>query len=413
VIELPPGWQRISLHEVAHIQTGIAKGKTYTSDTVDVPYLRVANVQDGYLDLSEIKHITVSPDEIERYRLQHEDVLLTEGGDFDKLGRGDVWRSPLPLCMHQNHIFAVRANRVELDPYFLAYQTASPYGRAYFLSASKQSTNLASINLTQLKEYPLLLPPLPEQRAIAAILSTWDEAITLTGRLIDALKRRKAALMQLLLTGEVRSQWDVVSLGDITRIIVSNVDKVTEDGELLVRLCNYMDVYRNNQVVNSMSFMDGTVTASELARFALQKHDVIITKDSETPEDIAQASVVADDLDNVVCGYHLAILRPIDGRIYGPFLRELLMTPDVHHQFIARANGATRYGLTYSAISTAEIPLPSEINDQIRIANVLVTNNEWIESLNYYIRLLKTQKRGLMQQLLTGTMRVQVQDGEG
>ena len=219
---VPKHWQIVELREVAFVQTGFAKGKVISGESVRLPYLRVANVQDGFLDLSEIKEVEVAPYEIERFRLQIGDVLLTEGGDFDKLGRGTLWRGEITNCLHQNHIFAVRTSQEFLEPLFFSYQTASPYGRKYFLECSKQSTNLASINSTQLKEFPVLLPPLAEQRAIAAILSTWDEAITLTKRLIAALRQRKQALMQILLTGEVRfpgfeEEWEKVRIGSFLR----------------------------------------------------------------------------------------------------------------------------------------------------------------------------------------------------
>jgi type I restriction enzyme, S subunit len=179
-------WPTVSLEQVAEVQTGLAKGKKGRAAIVERPYLRVANVQDGFLDLREIKTIEVEPSSISRYRLQVGDVLLTEGGDFDKLGRGTVWRGEIEECLHQNHVFAVRVDAHRLLPDFLAYQTAGPRGRQYFKTCSKQSTNLASINSTQLKQFPVCLPPLHEQRLVIAILGTWDAAIIKTGKLIQA-----------------------------------------------------------------------------------------------------------------------------------------------------------------------------------------------------------------------------------
>ena len=104
--KLPDGWKRKRLESVSIIQTGIAKNQNYQQNSIELPYLRVANVQDGYLDLSEIKTIYVHKDKINRYRLESGDVLLTEGGDFDKLGRGAVWNGQIKNCAHQNHVFA-------------------------------------------------------------------------------------------------------------------------------------------------------------------------------------------------------------------------------------------------------------------------------------------------------------------
>lgn len=116
-------WEVARLEDVAHIQTGIAKNQNKiqdTQDTVELPYLRVANVQDGYLDLSEIKTISIHKDKVNRYKLEVGDVLLTEGGDFDKLGRGAVWEGQIANCVHQNHVFAVRpSNKIVLSSFYL------------------------------------------------------------------------------------------------------------------------------------------------------------------------------------------------------------------------------------------------------------------------------------------------------
>src|SRR5207237_8129017 len=112
---------------------------------VGFPYLRGANIQDGHLDLTEMKTIPIRRSEIERYRLHDEDVVLTEGGDFDKLGRGFIWRGQIDLCVHQNHIFSVRTDRIRLLPEFFTYQAQSPYAKAYFLQVAHTTSNLACI----------------------------------------------------------------------------------------------------------------------------------------------------------------------------------------------------------------------------------------------------------------------------
>ncbi|MFV0602338.1 restriction endonuclease subunit S [Phascolarctobacterium faecium] len=164
-------WKIIPLSQLAHIQTGLAKGKKNTKRTIQMPYLRVANVQDGYLDLAEIKTISVEENKVDRYILQQEDVLFTEGGDFDKLGRGAVWQSEIEPCLHQNHVFAVRPDQSTLNAFYLAYLAGSQYGKNYFLSCSKQTTNLASINSTQLKAFPVLCPQIKEQQEIICVLT--------------------------------------------------------------------------------------------------------------------------------------------------------------------------------------------------------------------------------------------------
>ncbi len=175
---VPAAWGEAVLSECAYVQTGIAKNsKNHRSDDIEIPYLRVANVQDGRLDLSEMKNIQVSAKDAEACLLQVGDVVLTEGGDFDKLGRGFIWEGQIERCVHQNHVFAVRTNRDRLEPRFFAYLAQSPYGKAYFLSVAHKTTNLACINTTKLRAFPVLLPPPAEQREIAALLATLDAKI--------------------------------------------------------------------------------------------------------------------------------------------------------------------------------------------------------------------------------------------
>lgn len=164
----PKGWSTVHLGEVAEIVSGAMKGRKFNGHaTVQMPYLRVANVQDGYLDLQEVKKIEVRESDVERYKLKIGDILMTEGGDPDKLGRGAIWRGEIKDCLHQNHIFRVRVNPKVLVPEFLNSLTSSEHGKRYFLRAAKQTTGIATINMTQLRGFPVLLPPIELQREYA------------------------------------------------------------------------------------------------------------------------------------------------------------------------------------------------------------------------------------------------------
>ena len=203
---MPESWSIVSLEGCAFVQTGAAKGRKFgDAEVAQVPYLRVANVQDGHLDLMEVKSITIRKSEIDRYRLQHGDVVLTEGGDFDKLGRGFIWRSQLDLCVHQNHVFAVRTDRNRLLSDFFAYQAQSDYGKAYFLKVAHKTTNLACINTAKLKAFPVLIPTLREQREIVSILDAIDRKIDLHRRKREVLGDLFKTLLHRLMTGEIRA----------------------------------------------------------------------------------------------------------------------------------------------------------------------------------------------------------------
>ena len=202
---IPADWEVVRLGEVAEVQTGKAVNrKAIGGGDIEIPYLSVANVKDGYLDLSEIKTLQVLKSETERYGLKASDVLFTEGGDADKLGRGTVWREEIPFCIHQNHVFAVRPHSEVLMPVFLASFAASRFGKNYFLGAAKQTTNLASINSTQLKEMPLPLPSICEQEAMVELLNGVDVTVAEAKRERDGLQSLKESAAEVLLRGEHR-----------------------------------------------------------------------------------------------------------------------------------------------------------------------------------------------------------------
>lgn len=187
------------LGSIADVGSGITKGrKTPTAALRSTPYMTVANVQDKNLDLSTVKHIDASDAEIERYRLRLGDLLLTEGGDPDKLGRGVVWRDELPLSIHQNHVFRVRLRDTGLHPLWLNWEVGSNYGKRYFLRAAKQTTGIATINSTQLKEFPVRIP------TPSAMMTFVDELSTICV-ISDAADTRSTALDALFASLQYRA----------------------------------------------------------------------------------------------------------------------------------------------------------------------------------------------------------------
>ena len=200
--EIPEDWQLRKLAEVASVQTGLAKNKG-NAGSLSVPYLRVANVQDGFLDLAEIKSVEVNESALSRYALKAGDVLFTEGGDADKLGRGTVWNGEIDPCLHQNHVFVARSLG-NLRPKFLSVYGGSSRGKSYFLNCSKQTTNLASMNSTQLKSLPVPLPRLDEQDEILDRIGVFDDRLKLDEGYLDELNNLKSSLLSALLTGELR-----------------------------------------------------------------------------------------------------------------------------------------------------------------------------------------------------------------
>ena len=301
-----------------------------------------------------------------------------------------------------------------IDREFIYQSLLGKYSRIRAMSNTGGQENLSA---GLIKEIPILLPPLPEQKAIADLLSTWDEAIEKTQRLIQVKEKRFRALSRTLIsdngqltTGDSSAddtdycRWKKVKLGDVCKVITSNVDKKTSQNEVPVRLCNYMDVYKNFYITSELNFMEVSATASEIKKFHLKKNDVLLTKDSETPDDIANSACVLEEMNGVLCGYHLAILRP-KSSIKGKYLNYALHIPRIRYDFSRHANGVTRFGLTMQAYDKVQIPLPP-LEEQKQIAETLSTAQWEIELLKQLAEKYKTQKRGLMQKLLTGDWRI-------
>ncbi|MCX6877627.1 MAG: restriction endonuclease subunit S [Verrucomicrobia bacterium] len=408
-------WHFVSLEEVAEIQTGLSKSASRQGEFVAMPYLRVANVQDGHFDLTEIKEIDVPKDSVERFRVRPGDVLLTEGGDFDKLGRGSVWRGEIEHCVHQNHIFVVRPNPKKLDERFLAYQTQGPRGRAYFQSCSKQSTNLASINSSQLRQFPTALPPLPEQRKIADILSTWDEALEKLDSLITAKDRRKQALMQQLLTGKTRvkgfdssrgktksdrfgvypGDWRKVALADI----IEEVSARNADSQNLpVLSCT-----KHRGLVLSEEYFGKRVHAEDTSGYRVVRRGEF----AYATNHIEEGSIGYQNLVDAGLVSPIYTVFKTKGDIDDNYVFRVFKSPLLIHfyQINTSASVDRRGSLRYDEFSRIRIWLPSK-PEQLAINAILDTADQELTLLRTQRNALDQQKRGLMQRLLTGKVRV-------
>ena len=204
--------------------------------------------------------------------------------------------------------------------------------------------------------------------------------------------------------GEVPVHWEVRRLRNAVDMRVSNVDKHIKEGETPVRLCNYVDVYKNDYISKQMTFMHATATNDEIKRFRLMKDDVLITKDSETWDDIGVPALVTEPASDIISGYHLAILRPHVDDVMGSFLLRALQSKGLAYQFHTRANGVTRYGLSHSGIKSVWLPLPS-LPEQAAIVRYL----DYVERrIRRYVRakqkllnLLAEQKQVIIHRAVT------------
>lgn len=442
--ELPSDWRCVPLASIADVQTGLALGKSAPVDPIRLPYLRVANVQDGYFDLGEIKEVVVERSQVARYSLQLGDVLMTEGGDFDKLGRGHIWHGEIPDCLHQNHVFVVRPHS-DLLSYFLASVTSSDYGRGYFLSCSKQSTNLASINSSQLKAFPVPLPPLWEQEAIMSRLSIWDRGIRRLSDLIAAKVRFKQGLMQQLLTGQRRFGKQVsapssgltpdrlISLGlSATAIEVerglnakSFDEGIPKLGEcprgwstrklqdLLTAVQRPIALLpeKTYRLVTAKRYRAGIIPREELrgdqikttTQFETKSGDFLISRRQIVH---GACGLVPASLDGAIVSNEYSCLRVSDD-LDPVFLEYLTHTRYMQQTFYQSSVGVTVEKMIFRIEHwlNYEVHLPP-LAEQKRIVALLASMDREIVLMDRLEKSMREQKRGLMQKLLTGQIRV-------
>ena len=197
---LPEGWCWATVDQLAEVSGGITKGQKVglQQPTREVPYLRVANVQRGYLDLSEVKLIRAREAEINSLQLKMGDVLFTEGGDRDKLGRGWIWSGEIEQCIHQNHIFRARPISPQMQSKLISW-AGNSYGQSWFLRAGKQSVNLASINMAVLKSFPVPVAPVDEQMAIVEAVDDHLSVVDYIESSLDTKRETAQSLRQAIL----------------------------------------------------------------------------------------------------------------------------------------------------------------------------------------------------------------------
>jgi type I restriction enzyme, S subunit len=287
-----------------------------------------------------------------------------------------------------------------------------------------------SLRMEDLDQYKIIIPPLQEQLQIVNYL---DEKIELVDKLISTkerkiilLKEQRISLINQIVTkglnpnvktkdcgvewiGVIPENWKIGKLKHHSELNISSVDKHIFDDEISVEVCNYTDVYYNELISNSLELRNGSCTSIEYNKFLLKKGDVIITKDSESPSDIGVPSLVIDELDNVVCGYHLSIIKSNLDSLLGGYLFRQLQTTRVRRYFEVNSNGITRFGLGKSSVLELPLILPP-IKEQIEIVKYLDSKTKEIDDLvqleQKKIDLLKEYRQSLISEVVTGKVKV-------
>ena len=400
---IPEDWEVRPLFRVADIRGGIAKNANTTiSDPISVHYLRVANVQDGFLSLGEMSKIELSRGDLGRFRVLPGDVLMNEGGDLDKLGRGAIWHGDFDPCVHQNHVFVVRC-KAGLLPEYLNIWTATPPARRFFLVAGKQTTNLASISKSSLGELPVAIPCLPEQRAIAAALSDVDALLAGLDRLIAKKRDLKQAAMQQLLTGQTRlpefqGEWEVKRLEELADIDPENLGAGTapdysfkyislEDVDFgVLRGCS-------EQVFGS---------APSRARRRLRPGDILVS----TVRPNLKSHLLFDPTESDwVCSTGFSAVRAKRNQSHPGYLFAHFFAHGVSRQIETLLTGSNYPAINSADVRRLQVPAPAYA-EQAAIAAVLSDMDAELTALQARRDKTCALKQAMMQELLTGKTRL-------
>jgi type I restriction enzyme S subunit len=395
--EIPVGWEAIQL---ARLNNKLTNG--FVGPTRDilrekgVRYLQSLHIKGGRILFDTPYFVSAEWSAAhQKSVLKSGDVLIVQTGD---IGQVAVVTDEFTGC-NCHALIIVSAKRKMIDGFFLSAVLRSHYG-FHSLKSVQTGALHPHLNCTNIRDIYLPVPPLGDQRAILAFLDRdcdkIDRLMNTRRKQIERLLEQRTAVIHHTVTkgldphakmkptdvewlGEVPVGWDVAPLWAVAKMTVSNVDKKSLPSEQPVRLCNYVDVYQNERIDASLDFMEATAVAPEIAKFLLREGDVIITKDSETADDIGVPAIVAEVVPRLLCGYHLAILRATPA-VLPEYLLRLFQTPYVRSYLATKAQGVTRFGLSQNAITRCPVPLPP-IGEQETIGAYINIETAKIDSL--------------------------------
>ena len=391
-MKLPKGWKTLAMDMLGEVQAGRQRNPNITEGEMR-PYLRVANVQDGWIDFSDINRMPFSSRELPIYELRSGDILLAEGQSLELVGRPAVYGDELPGCCFQNTL--VRLRPIGQNPNFCYYVCYWQYVTGSFRRIAKQTTSIAHLGVSRFAEVVASIPPLPEQQKIADILGTWDEALEKLDALIAAKDRRKQALMQQLFTGSRRlpgsRAWKRVCLSDVAE------ESSLRNGEKLKRDLLYAVTKAQGMVPMRENVQGATINRCKIVERGWFAYN---------PMRINIGSIARwEGADRVMVSPDYVVFRADKKRLHSDYLNHLRRASPWADFVGAAGNGSVRVRIWFDDLGRFEFSLPS-LDEQRAIAAVLDTADAELRLLRQQRAALNQQKRGLMQQLLTGTIRV-------
>lgn len=397
---IPQEWEVATLGKLGKVISGLTYSPDDISDT-GILVLRSSNIQNGMLCMADNVYVnTVSYNPVKTGDI----LICVRNGSKNLIGKSAY------ITPHYEG--------VAFGAFMSIYRSANNNYLKHLFNSDifyknvhrNLGATINSINGNDLKKFVIPIPSLAEQRKIAEILGVWDEAIEKQSRLIEKLELRKRALMQRLLTGRTRlpgftAPWQKVKLGEIGKITSAGVDKKINEGEVPVRLLNFVDVFYRDFIYNNELTHWVTAKSTKVEQCSVQKGDIFFTPSSEMPTDIALSAVAMEDMEGVVYSYHIVRLRlHIEMDLY--YRAYAFKTDEFYKQAERICDGSgQRYVISQDGFRNMSIHLPS-LPEQKAIAEVLTVADKEIATHRKKLDALRLQKRGLMQQLLTGKTRV-------
>ena len=436
---IPEKWEEKRLRFIGYLYGGLTGKVANDFNQSDkegnkyfIPFTNIAgNLK---IDCNKLQQVVIDEEEMQNEVRMGDLFFLMSSEDYEDIGRSSVLINDLHETYLNSLCKGFRITHSEINPEFLNYHLHSKQLRHNLLTQANGFTRI-NLKIGKVQDLYVAFPSKQDQTAIADYLdrktAAIDDLIEDKKRLLQLYEEEKQAVIDELVTGkkvwngkewtkpqevkdsgiewlgEIPKDWEVRKLKYVALTYPSNVDKKSRDDEENVLLCNYMDVYKNDFISSDLKFMQATASYNQIRKFELNEGDVLVTKDSERPDDIAIPSLVKDELDNLICGYHLNLIRPVE--LIGNFLFRFLQSKYSTSYFYCASNGVTRFAVGAEKFSNFLILKPTQ-EDQKDIINKIEkeTNriNHKINNTNRLIDLLQEYRQALISEVVTGKVKV-------
>lgn len=426
---VPEHWNIKKIKHTTYVKGRIGWQALTTDEFIDEGAYLVTGTDfiDGEINWDTCYHVSEKRYNMDRFiQLKENDLLITKDGTIGKTVL--VQDMSDKACLNSG-IFVTRPLTKDYITEFMYWILNSKVFET-FIDYIKTGSTISHLYQNVFENFSFPVPPIHEQKAISTFLGCEtkkvNSLIDKKHKMLELLKEERTAIINQAVTkglnsdasmidsgiewlGEIPEHWDIKPLKYIAKVQASNVDKKSDEGETEVLLCNYIDVYNNEFINNKIQFMKATALNREIEKFSIRYGDVLVTKDSETAEDIANAALVKENLTNILCGYHLTHIRPDRRYLLGEYLFRLFYVKKFNDQFAISANGVTRFGLSVYSFKNSYVSLPS-ISEQKEIIQFIEKEIKRIDKtilkIKEEIELLEEYRTALISEAVTGKIDV-------